>query len=115
MQFKIYLAVFSIFLLTITACSTQLTDVPNKHSLVSIDLPKKDTSYRLYVNFKDTNTTLVEGKNRLFVPAGKVNLQVVNKYKTAWIDFDAKSGERYFFRILQDNDKNLIFIQTPLK
>jgi len=71
---------------------------------------------KLYLDFEDINMTLHSNEtNRVYLKKEKTNIQIVQKYKTASIDFDVASEKKYKLKLLKTYDNNLIIIQMKDK
>jgi len=76
----------------------------------------ENSEIKLYLDFKDINMTLHSyEKNRVYLKKEKTNIQIVQKYKTATVNFEVVDEKEYRFKLLKTYDNNLIIVQMKNK
>ena len=82
-------------------------------SLIMHDDSKYKNSYRVYINYKDLNTTLTSNVESIFeVKPGKTNIQVVKNRETASIDLETLKNRTYKLRVFVDERAHIQLLQV---
>jgi len=82
-------------------------------SLTMHDNSKYKNSYRVFINYRDLNTTLrVNEENRFEVKPGKTNIQIVKNRETASIDIETQKSRIYKLRVFADERGHIQLLQV---
>jgi len=111
---------FLLLALIFSSCQSSGVQIPDSSiasATIIIDKSVDDIKeIKLYLDYKDANITLYQGEeNRIYLEKEKTNIQIVQKYKTASIDFDVIEEKEYRFKLLKTYDNNLIIVQIENK
>ena len=110
----------TLFVLIFSSCQSSEISAPNNFlssATILIDSSvNENREIKLYLDFEDINMTLHPDKeNRVYLKKEKTNIQIVQKYKTAAVEFDVVSEKKYRFRLIKTYENDLIIIQMKDK
>ena len=77
------------------------------------DDTKDKNSYRVYINHKEINATLMPNtESRFEVKEGNINIQIVKRRETASIDLVVLKDKTYKLRVFKDHRGHIELLQV---
>ena len=115
-----YSLVLFIVILSFVSCSEvspPLKETTKSQNSVVVSLIMNDDSqyknrYRVYINNKELNTSLMSNiESKFEVKPGKINIQVVKNRETASIDLETQKNRTYKLRVFADERGHIQLLQ----